>query len=109
MAERDGAGEFVAGLIVGGLVGAALALLFAPQSGPETRAHIRSASREIKERANETLAEAREKAEAITADARRRAEEMLNEARERADEITAEAMKTADELHISLSSKANSA
>jgi gas vesicle protein len=106
MEDRGGAGEFFAGLVVGGMVGAALALLLAPRSGPETRAQIRSVSLELKERANETLTEAREKAEAITADARRRAEEMLNEARERADEITAEAMKAADELQIPFPPKA---
>jgi len=105
MADRGG-GEFFAGLVIGGLVGAAMALVMAPQSGQQTRAQIRSVSLELKERANETLEEAREKAEAITADARRRAEEMMKEARERAEEITAEAMKMAQDAQASLPSKA---
>ena len=101
MADRNGGGEFFAGLIIGGLVGAAIALLMAPQSGEQTRAQIRDASLELKDRANETLAEAREKAEAITADARRRAEEITADARKRSEEIIAEARKKADELQAS--------
>jgi gas vesicle protein len=106
MADRGGGGEFFAGLVIGGMVGAGLALLLTPQSGQETRSQIRNVSVDLKERANETMVEAREKAEAITADARRRAEEMLNEARERAEEITAEAVKKAEELQGSFPSKA---
>ena len=104
MADRNGGGEFFAGLIIGGLVGAAIALLMAPQSGEQTRAQIRDASLELKDRANETLAEAREKAEAITADARRRAEEITADARKRSEEIIAEARKKADELQSSVPS-----
>jgi gas vesicle protein len=106
MADSGSGGEFFAGLVIGGMVGAGLALLLAPQSGEKTRTQIRNVSVELKERANETLAEAREKAEAITADARRRAEEIMEEARERAEEITAEAMKIAQEAQASLPSRA---
>jgi gas vesicle protein len=40
-------GAFVAGFLIGGLVGAATALLLAPQSGEETRAAIRDRSIEL--------------------------------------------------------------
>jgi gas vesicle protein len=106
MADSGNGGEFFAGLVIGGMVGAGLALLLAPQSGEKTRTQIRNVSVELKERANETLAEAREKAEAITADARRKAEEIMEEARERAEEITAEAMKIAQDAQASLPSRA---
>jgi gas vesicle protein len=102
MADRNGGGEFFTGLVIGALVGAATALLLAPQSGEETRAQIRDASLEIKERANETIAEAREKAEAITADARRRAEEITADARKRAEETIAEARKKAEEIQAAV-------
>src|SRR5262245_8571271 len=55
-------GAFFAGLVIGGLVGAALALLLAPQSGEETRAQIRDKSLEYKDRAEEGLIEARQRA-----------------------------------------------
>ena len=100
MADRSGGGEFFAGLVIGGLVGAGIALLMAPQSGEETRAQIRDAGVEIKDRATETMAEAREKAEAITADSRRRAEEIIADARKSADKMIADARQKADEIQI---------
>jgi gas vesicle protein len=54
--------SFFAGLVIGGLIGAALALLLAPQSGEETRAQIRDRSLEYKDRAEEGLFEARQRA-----------------------------------------------
>ncbi|RME70539.1 MAG: YtxH domain-containing protein, partial [Chloroflexi bacterium] len=64
MSERSSGGaEFFAGLVIGGLVGAALALLLAPQSGEETRAQLRDRSLEYKDRAEESILEARQKAE----------------------------------------------
>jgi gas vesicle protein len=104
MSDNSGGGEFFAGLLIGGLVGAAAALLMAPQSGEETRTQIRDASFELKERANETIAEAREKADAITADARRRAEEIVAEGRKRSEEMVSEARKRAEEIQASLPS-----
>ena len=101
MADRNGGGEFFTGLVIGGLVGAAVALLMAPQSGEETRTQIRDASLELKDRADATIAEARTKAEAITADARRRAEEITADARTRADKLVADARKRADEITAS--------
>ena len=103
MANRNGGGELFAGLVIGALVGAGAALLMAPQSGEETRAQIRDASVELKDRADTTIAEARAKAEAITADARRRAEEITADARKRADKIVADATKKADEIETATS------
>jgi gas vesicle protein len=61
--QNSGGVEFFAGLVIGGLVGAALALLLAPQSGEETRAQIRDKSLEFKDRAEEGVLEARQRAE----------------------------------------------
>jgi gas vesicle protein len=61
--QNNGGAEFFAGLVIGGLVGAALALLLAPQSGEETRAQIRDKSLEFKDRAEEGVLEARHIAE----------------------------------------------
>src|SRR5437763_385320 len=52
-------GAFLTGFILGGLVGAAVALITAPQSGEETRAQIRGRSIEIRDRAVEPAEEAR--------------------------------------------------
>jgi gas vesicle protein len=88
-------GAFFAGVLVGGLVGAAIALLMAPQSGAETRQQIGRASHDLRDRAQDTLEDARERAEATIADARRRAERIIEEARERADQIFKVARPTA--------------
>ena len=47
-------GAFFAGFLVGGLVGAATALILAPQSGEETREQIRQRAVEIQGRAEDT-------------------------------------------------------
>lgn len=80
-------GAFLAGFIIGGLVGAATALMLAPQSGEETRTLIRDRSIELRDRAATTAEEARQKAEIALEDARRRAEVALEEARVKADEL----------------------
>ena len=49
----DSGGGFVAGFILGGLVGAALAIVFAPQSGEETVSMIREKGIELKGRIDE--------------------------------------------------------
>ncbi len=41
-------GTFLAGLVLGGLVGAAMAMLLAPASGPDTRRQIKEKSLELK-------------------------------------------------------------
>ena len=51
--ERNSGGGFLFGFILGGLVGAALAILFAPQSGKETQTMIREKSIELKDQISE--------------------------------------------------------
>jgi len=63
--DRDGGQSilsFLVGLVVGGLIGAAVALLYAPQSGEETREAIRTKSIELRDQATEQAAQLREAA-----------------------------------------------
>jgi gas vesicle protein len=87
MSDTEDLGSFLSGLIIGGLIGAAVALLLAPQSGEETRVLIRDKSIELKDRAVETAEEARVRAEAAAAEARARADELAHEARIKAEEL----------------------
>lgn len=48
-------GPVLKGLLVGGLIGAATMLLFAPRSGDETRAEIRNKAFELRDRTTETV------------------------------------------------------
>jgi gas vesicle protein len=63
MNDDSGGAEFLAGLIIGGLLGAAAALLLAPQPGEEMRAELRERGIELKERVSELSQEARRRAE----------------------------------------------
>jgi gas vesicle protein len=73
--EGGSARPFAAGLIIGGLLGAGLALLFAPQSGSETRRLLRRRARklaaEVEDRYDDVKARIRK--------ARQRAEDLVSD------------------------------
>jgi gas vesicle protein len=48
-------GSFSLGLLLGGLIGTALALLLAPERGEETRRQVRSRAEPMAERAKDTV------------------------------------------------------
>ena len=86
MSDRDEFGAFLVGFLVGGLTGAVVALLMAPQSGEETRALIKDKSIELRDKAQVTAEEAMARAEAAAAEARARADELAKQLKERGQE-----------------------
>jgi gas vesicle protein len=90
MSDRDEFGAFLVGFIVGGLTGAVVSLLFAPQSGEETRALIKDKSIELRDKASQTAEDALARAEQLAGEARTRADELAKVARSRADELAHE-------------------
>jgi gas vesicle protein len=90
-------GAFFAGFLVGGLVGAAVALIMAPQSGEETRDQIRQKGIELQSKAGDTLTEARAKVEAVAADVKRRAEELQVQSKVVLEEGQKQLAKAAEE------------
>ncbi len=91
-------GTFLVGFVIGGLVGAAVALLMAPQTGEETRAAIMEKSIELKDKAVVSAEEARSRAEKAMEDARVQAEESVEELRMRIDELAQVTKERASEL-----------
>ena len=75
MADRDEFGAFLIGFVVGGITGAVVSLLYAPQSGEETRAVIREKSIELRDRAAEQAELLASKAEKLAGDAKDRGKE----------------------------------
>jgi gas vesicle protein len=98
MSDRDEFGAFLVGFIVGGLTGAVAALLFAPQSGEETRAVIKERSIELRDKATAEAEEAWKRAEAAAVEARQKAEELSRQALAQGEEITLKARKRGEEL-----------
>jgi len=81
---------FLAGLVLGGLAGAATMLLLAPQSGKRTRAQIQLKSMELRDQATEAVdgvvAQTRAKARQITDGVRDKAKELQQSGRDMFDE-----------------------
>ena len=71
---------FVAGLLLGGLIGAAVMLLLAPQSGKKTRKQIRRKSRDLRNQTSDTIEDGvdrvREKAQQVTTSIHEQAEDL---------------------------------
>lgn len=97
--ERDEFGAFLVGFIVGGLTGAVVALLFAPQSGEETRALIKDKSIELRDKAQTTTEEALARAEQAAAEARARADELARQLKERGTEVYSTARERGTEVY----------
>lgn len=64
------ADDWIKGLIVGGLIGVALGVLYAPKSGKETREDICRSTEELLEKAREQYEQAKEKMDSLTSKGR---------------------------------------
>ena len=75
--DNDGGSTrpFVVGFFIGGLLGAGLALLFAPQSGSDTRRYIKRRARRIAAGAKDKYEDVKDRIR----DARRKAEEAFSD------------------------------
>lgn len=84
MSENNGDfGAFLAGFVIGGLVGAATALILAPRSGEEMRAQISARSHNLRQTGEERLQQVRETAVTYASDYTHKVQEASAEAQER--------------------------
>lgn len=96
--EESGATTKLTYLLIGGGIGAILALLFAPKSGEELRGDIADATRKGIEKSKETAALAKERAGEYYEVTREKAGELYSTAQEKAGEIYHTAQEKAGEL-----------
>jgi len=75
--DINGPMNFLRGLLIGGMAGAAAMLLFAPQSGKRTRAQIQNQTIQLRDRTTQnikkTVAQVRSKTEKLTAEVQEKA------------------------------------
>jgi gas vesicle protein len=79
--------DFLAGFVIGALVGAAAALLLAPQSGEDTRLQIRDKGIEIKGRAEDLQGQARDRADQLQVRMKEAVEEGKTAATKKKEEL----------------------
>lgn len=92
--ERSSGG--IGGFLFGVLAGAAVALLFAPQSGEETRRQLRERGRRIRDTAEDHLEDWQERIEEGYEEAKARVEEGFRSARRRVGETREQARDAVD-------------
>jgi gas vesicle protein len=72
--------DFFLGFLTGTLVGAAIAIILAPQSGEETREYLKDQAILIKDKASEVASEMRDKATEIAGEVKGKADKMKDKA-----------------------------
>jgi gas vesicle protein len=99
---RDNGDGFWAGFILGALVGAGAAFLFAPAPGEETRERLRERGIELRERAEVLSDEARRRAEELSERGRELLEERIARLEALVEEAIVEGKKAAEETQQEL-------
>lgn len=90
-------GDFLLGLLVGASVGAAVALLYAPSSGEETRGQIRSAADDVKGRAGDLTGTLKEKMPDVSG-VTSKAQDLAAQVRERAASVASSVGSTVQDI-----------
>ncbi|MGC9399548.1 MAG: YtxH domain-containing protein [Anaerolineae bacterium] len=77
--HKGGFSSFLGGFFIGGLIGAATGLLFAPQSGEETREQLIQKAEALSDQAYEEAEKAQQRAQQLLDEARAKVEEASQE------------------------------
>lgn len=100
MSDTPRGAEFIVGFLVGALAGGAAALLFAPQSGEETRTLIHDKGIELKDQAGTMTAEARKRAEQLQAQAKDKAIALQTQVKDAVQEGKTAASRKKEDLLV---------
>lgn len=96
--EDSGAGSFLLGAVVGGVIGAATALFLAPKTGKEMRDDLTTQAGQIKEKSIELSAIAKDKATEYGSVAKDKATEYGGIAKDKATEFATTAKEKTEEV-----------
>jgi gas vesicle protein len=98
MADRDnGFGSFLIGFLIGGITGAVVSLLYAPQTGEQTRAVIKEKAIELRDKTTDTLEDTYKQAEEAATDAVEKAQDLIRLAEKKANEVASQGQVVIEE------------
>jgi gas vesicle protein len=83
--------DFSLGLITGALIGSAIALLYAPDSGSNTRDKISYRFSSYVDELNQLIDQLKNEKEKFTSDAKQKGDDVVSDAKKRADDLIKEA------------------
>lgn len=89
MSDKSSKGFFL-GLIAGGIIGATIALLYAPKSGKEMHETLKKNSQKILGEAEEFIDVAKNTVTDVINEAKRKSEELVSHAKKQAEDLIAE-------------------
>jgi gas vesicle protein len=105
MSDTNNVGKgLLVGFLAGGVVGAVMALLYAPKSGREFRDDIRSRTDDYLDEADRYIAEAKDRAKDLINEGKKKSDKIVSDAKTKSDEL----LKDAEKLFNEAKSKANS-
>jgi gas vesicle protein len=93
---------FVAGLLIGALAGATVAMILAPQAGEDTRDLLRAKAREASDRMRDAAEDLAKNSPVAPGDLLARGKQIVDEARTRLDAAVADGKDAAANLRSSL-------
>ena|ERR1700737_4991652 len=93
--DNSGIG-FLTGLAIGALVGAAVAIVFAPQSGEETRDFLRGKAQEAKGKALDLASDIKDMAANVAGDLRAQAEDLSTKGRSHIEKLRQQMTEAVD-------------
>lgn len=102
MSEGSRGSGFLSGLVIGGLAGAAIAMILAPQAGEDTRDLLRAKAREASERVRDVAEDLAQHPPFPAGDLLARGKQIVEEARARFDEAVAEGKEAAQRQRTTL-------
>jgi gas vesicle protein len=79
--ESEKLNGFITGLLIGGVVGSALAMLYTPFTGKKLRKKISSKADDLMEDVNDIVDAGKEKAEEVIKGGKKKAESIIDDAR----------------------------